>query len=391
MARLVAGLDLGTTKVCLAVGSVEDGGVRPVALEQVPARGMFKGQVVDVGLAAQAVREVIGRAEERLGRPLRRCPLVLGVGGKGVVGHNRRAIRSLSGPVRPSDVEDVLRRSRKVYLPPEQEIFQVIPQEYAVDDQRGIVHPLDMEGQQLEAQVHLLIGPTAALRSAKRCVNRAGFLVQPGGLVFGGLATAEAVLTPEERQMGIAVVDVGGGTMDLAVLHRGVPCYTSTIPLGGENLTWDLAFCLRISRQEAEETKHRFGHALPFAVEDEAVEVGKHLVSRRLCCEILWCRLRQMMERLRRELTRSGLWRLLRLNGLVITGGSSLLAGVDDLAERTLGMPVRLGYPLVEGGELDPRQATALGLLRCWERYDLGRAEGGPMRRLWMAIKEAFL
>ena len=268
----------------------------------------------------------------------------------------------------------------------------MIPQDYGVDDQWGIAHPLEMEGQHLEVQAHLLIGPTVALRSAKRCVNKAGATVQPGGLIFGGLAAAEAVLTPEERQMGIGVVDVGGGTMDLVVLHRGAPCYSLTIPLGGENLTWDLAFCLRLSRQEAEEVKRRFGHALPFAVEDEAVEVGGRLVSRRLCCEVLWSRLRQMMERLRRELIRSGLWRLLRLNGLVITGGSSLLAGVDDLAERVLGIPVRLGRPLGEEGEADPRHAAALGLLRCWERYGInGPTRGGPLRRLWRSIKEALL
>jgi len=370
--ELLVGLDIGTSKVAAVVAElVPNGSLTVVGYGAAPSEGLRRGVVVNMEATVQAIASAVKEAELRAGCEIH--SVFASAGGGQIKGFNSHGVVAIkSGEVAPSDVERVLDAARAVALPMDQDILHVLPQEFLVDGQDGIKEPVGMSGVRLEARVHIVSTPIAAAQNIIKCCQRAGLHVVD--LVFAPFAAAEAVLSPEEKELGVAVVEIGAGTTGLLAFANGAVKHTAVLAIGGNHVSSDIAAGLRTPFREAELLKRRFGAALASAVPAaEMVEVptvggrAPRELQRRMLAEIIEPRMDEIFALVQRQLIRCGLDAALT-SGVVLTGGSVVMDGVVGLAERVFNLPVRLGSPLGIDGVDDtlasPAYAAAAGLTR---------------------------
>lgn len=394
-------MDIGSSKICTLVGEADEAGVlRILGVGVVPARGIRRGVVVNIAEATDAIRASVERAERTSGYQIRRA--IVGIAGPYVASVNSKGTASvLRGErgITPADVQRAVENARVIAIPHSREILHVLPRAFTVDGQEGIRDPIGMYGFRLEAEVHIVTAEVGPLANLRRCIESAQIEVEE--FVLSPLASAEAVITEGEREMGVALVDIGAGTTDLAVFVEGSVAYTTVIPVGGQHITNDLAYGLHVPAPVAEEIKIRHGHALAAAIPaEEQITVqgfgnnGPVTFSRREMAEIIEARVQEIFQLVLGELRKSGYERLLPA-GLVLCGGTALLPGIREVAREHTGMPVRIGMPWDLGGLAEtlrsPAFATAVGLLRWGLRADAAAAyaasEGSWWARLWQAVR----
>jgi cell division protein FtsA len=367
---IVVGLDIGTSKVCAVVGEMTDRGVEVIGVGSHPSQGLRKGVVVNIESTVSSIKKAIAEAELMAGCEIH--TVFTGLSGNHIKGFNSHGIVAVKNKeVCQRDLVRVIDAAKAVAIPTDREVLQILPQDYIIDDQDGIKEPLGMSGVRLEAKVHIVTSAVTSAQNIVKCCNRASLNV--GEIVLTPLASAEAVLSGEERELGVALVDIGSGTTDIAVFYDGTVRYTAVLGLGGNHLTNDIAAGLRTPTADAERIKQRYGLARASMVSgDERVEVpsvaGKTAgtVSRQILCEIIEPRMEEIFQLVQREIARSGYESSLA-SGVVMTGGSMLLPGAVETAEQLLGMPVRLGIPVHFAGLVDvvanPVYATSVGLV----------------------------
>lgn len=367
---IIVGLDIGTTKICALVGERTDDGIEIIGIGTHPSLGLRKGVVVNIDSTVNSIRKALEDAEQMSGCEI--SSAYIGIAGSHIKGFNSHGVIAIKGEeVSLEDVEKVIEAARAVAIPLDREVIHILPQEYIVDDQGGILDPVGMNGVRLEARVHIVTGAVTAAQNLIKCANRAGLDVVD--IVLQPLASSEAVLTGEEKELGVALVDFGGGTTDLALVADGAIRHSAVLGLGGNNLTNDIAVGLRTPMHEAEKIKINYGTCLSsFVRKDETIEVPSvgdrkpRLLTRQILAEILEPRVEEIFTLIDQEIDRTKLKESL-ISGMVITGGSALLPGIVEMADQIFDMPTRIGRPrgiedLME--ELDdPRYSTAAGLV----------------------------
>jgi cell division protein FtsA len=383
---VIAGLDVGTTKICCVIAEpTPTGGLDIVGVGVGPSRGLRKGVVVNIDSTVEAVRQAVAEAEQVAGVEI--ASVVAGIAGGHIRGINSRGVVAVSGKhreVSQADVDRALEAAKAINLPPDREIIHVLPQTFVVDDQDGVKEPVGMSGVRLEVEVHLVTGANTSVQNVIRSVNRAGLAVQD--IVLEPLASSEAVISPEEKELGILLIDLGGGTTDAALFRDGAIWYTGILPLGGDHISNDIAVGLRTPTSDAEELKKRYGCALTALVrEEETVDVPSvggrkpRQLSRQILSEIIQPRVEEIFTLVARDLARAGLQDVAAA-GVVVTGGTSIMQGVPELAEQIFDLPVRRGAPWGIGGLADvvksPIYSTAVGLARYGAR---GQRSGVPI------------
>jgi cell division protein FtsA len=368
--EIIVGLDIGTTKICAIVGELTDSGIDIIGIGTHPSKGLRKGVVVNIEATVASIRRAIEEAELMAGAEI--THVYTGIAGGHIRGMNSAGIVAVKdGEVREADLQRVIDAAKAVAIPMDREVIHVLPQEFIIDDQGGIKEPLGMAGVRLEAKVHIVTGAVSSAQNIVKCANKTGLNVSD--IVLQPLASADAVLTEEEKELGVCLVDIGGGTTDIAIFSGGSIVHTAVIALGGHNLTSDIAIGLRTPAHEAERIKQKWGCALSSMVDkDETLEVpsvggrSPRVLGRQILCEILEPRVEEIFQLVHREIQKCGYADLLA-SGVVITGGSTLLAGMPELAEEVMGLPVRRGMPRGIGGLVDvvksPMYATGVGLV----------------------------
>ncbi len=367
---LIVGLDIGTYKVSAVVAEQGENGLEIVGIGTSPSRGLRKGVVVNIDATVEAIQKAVAEAELMAGCEIH--TVYTGIAGAHVRGFNSHGVVAVkNAEVSSTDVERVLDAARAVALPTDRQVVHVLPQDFVVDDQDGIKEPMGMAGVRLESKVHIITASVTSIQNVLKCCQRSGLHV--AGIVLEPLASAEAVVTAEERELGVALVDIGGGTTDIVVFDNGAVKHTAVLPIGGNHLTNDIATGLRTPFAEAEKIKQRFGCALANMVSrEETIEVpsvggrGPRVLSRQILAEIIEPRVEEIFTLVSREISRCGLEELLA-SGVVVTGGSTILEGVPELAEQVFHLPVRRGVPLQVGGLVDvvasPMYSTGVGLI----------------------------
>ena len=399
--EMIVGLDIGTSKVAAIVGEINvDGGIEVVGIGSHPATGMKKGVVVNIESTTQSIRRAIEEAELMAGCRIQ--SVYTGISGSHVKSLNSHGIVAVrSKEVTQTDVDRVIDAACAVAIPADQKVMHVLPQEFAVDDQDGIAEPVGMSGVRLEARVHMVTGSVSAAQNITKCVNRCGLEVDR--LILEQLASSYAVLTEDEKDLGVCMIDIGGGTSDIAVFHKGAIRHTAVIPIAGDQVTNDIAVALRPPTQHADEIKIKYGHSLPeMLTDDEQIEVPSvgdrpaRRLSRHTLAEVIRPRYEELFTLIARELRRSGFDEL-SAGGIVLTGGSSKMAGVCELAEEVFDTPVRLGTPQIVAGLTDvahnPIHATGVGLL-IFGQKNLPQYSGVPdsagFTAIWERMKSWF-
>jgi cell division protein FtsA len=385
--NIVAGLDVGTTKVCCVVAKQDAGPAAEVlGTGLAPSLGSKRGMVVNIDSTVQSVVEAVREAEQMSGIEV--GEVNVGIAGGHIKSMNSRGIVAISSPDREitkKDIDRCIEQAKAIALPVDREVLHVLPKEFAVDDQRGIKDPRGMVATRLEAEVHIVTGAITSAQNLVRSVNRAGLKVNR--LVLEPLASARAVLTPDEMELGVALVDMGGGTTDMAIFHEGSVRHTSVLAVGGDQVTRDLAVGLRTPRLAAEQIKQKYAVALTSLVaEDGVVEVADvggrraRMIDRSYIAEISQARLEEVITLVKREIGQSGYADLLAA-GVVLTGGCANMEGIAELAEEIFNTPTRIGLPLGVTGlsesVADPLFATGVGLIQ-YQRLTEGRFQDGP-------------
>lgn len=367
---MIVGLDIGTTKVCAVAGEVRENRIDIIGVGTHPSLGLKKGVVVNIESTVESIRQAVNEAEEMAGCEINNVCVgiagghIKGFNSPGIVGIKRREIRQ-------DDIDRVVDAARAVNISQNQEIIHVLPQEFMVDDHTGIQDPLGMTGVRLVTNVHIVTGDATSVHNLVMCCNRAGLKVDD--IVLESLASSYAVLTREEMDLGVALLDIGGGTSDLAVFSGGTIRHTFELGLGGNNLTNDLSVGLRTPLKEAENLKNQYGCALSSMIDrDQIIEVPSvgdrtpRKVSQKVLGEILEPRIEEMLILLNQQLIDSTLKDRIT-TGIVITGGTALLTNILDLAEQIFDLPVRIGYPQNVDQAPDyintPQFATGVGLV----------------------------
>ena len=372
MEEIVVGIDVGTTKVCTLVGRIEDeGSIRILGVGIEPSEGIKKGTIVDLDSAARAIARSVERAESTSGLEI--TTALVSMAGAHVSSVNSRGSVGISnGVIEENDVLRVLEQARAVAIPHDREIVHVIQRGFSVDGQDGIRSPIGMHGYRLEVEAHIITAANATVDNLRKCVDEAGVQIQQ--FVLNPLASAEVVLTDQEREMGVAVCDIGGGTTDLAIYVDGDVWHTMVLAVGGNHLTQDVAHGLRLPVAQAEEIKKKHGHAVrgevgadeyfsirPFG-EEQTVQINRQDLA-----HIIEARVEEIFRLTLQEIKRSGYDGLLPA-GMVLTGGSSALPGIKRIASEVLGVPIRTARPENLVGLVDrldsPAYSTSVGLLR---------------------------
>lgn len=371
--RSYVGLDIGTTKVAAVVAEPdENGGLKVVGVGHAPSSGLRRGVIVHLDKTVEAIRAAVGEAERMAGIPIRR--VMVGIAGEHIRSVNSRGVIAVSrggSEIGPDDVSRVVEAARAVAIPGDRDVLHVIPQEFVVDDQAGVRDPVGMSGVRLEAEVHIVTGAHTSAQNVERAVRRAGLRMEAP--VLEPLASARAVLAEDEKELGCLLLDLGGGTTDLALFYEGAVRHTAVIGLGGNNVTHDLAIGLRAPTEAAEALKIRFGCALAERVDpDEQVEVpgvggrDPKPIQRQILAAMIEPRMEEVFTIVHRE-AKKNIYGDLLAGGVVLTGGGACMDGVEELAERIFEMPVRRGMPRGVSGireaVQDPRYATAVGLI----------------------------
>ncbi|WP_298438671.1 cell division protein FtsA [Geobacter sp.] len=368
--NLIVGLDIGTTKICAIVGNVTEDGIDIVGIGTSPSRGMRKGVVINIESTVESIKKAVSEAELMAGCEIR--SVYAGIAGGHIKGFNSQGVIAIKNrEVTSEDVKRVIDAAKAIAIPMDREVIHILPQEFIIDDQDGIREPLGMSGVRLEAKVHIVTGAVASAQNIIKACNRAGLDV--ADIVLEQLASSESVLSADEKELGVALVDIGGGTTDIAIFCDGAIKHTSVLSLGGNHLTNDIAVGLRTPMAEAEKIKQKYGCCMSSLVgKEETIEVPSvggrkpRVLSRQLLTEILEPRVEEIFTLVNRELVKSGFEDLIA-SGVVITGGSTILDGMPELAEQVFNLPVRRGLPQHIGGIVDvvnsPVYATGVGLV----------------------------
>ena len=369
----VAAIDIGTTKICSAISDIEGSNFEILGVGQCPSRGLRRGMVINLSETIDSIRTSLGEAEKQAGITVNSA--WVSIGGELVRGINRRGetdVKGRHGEVSEEDIQRAVMVAKSIDIPDDYEIIHILEQGFWVNGQDGIVDPLGMSGRALGVKLHLVINASAAVQNILSAANKAGVIVD--GEVLQQLASAEAILSADEKDMGTVVADIGGGTTDVVIYSDRSVWHSETVPIGGNLITRDIAVGLRVRIDEAENIKRRFGSAIPDEVPDEEViqvqEIEgnrKRSISRRVLCQIISARCEQIFDGIAEAVNQSGLDRQL-FTGVVLTGGGAELRGMLEKARRRLGMPARLGYPVNVtplGHPLcKPAYCTMLGILR---------------------------
>ena len=368
---MIVGLDIGTSKVVAIVGEVnEEGEVEVIGLGTHPSRGLKKGVVVNIESTVQSIQRAVEEAEQMAGCQIN--AVFAGIAGSHIRSLNSHGIVAIKDrEVTQGDVDRVIDAARAVAIPADQKILHVLPQEFIIDHQEGIREPVGMAGVRLEAKVHLVTGAVSAAQNIIKCVRRCGLEVDD--IILEQVASSHAVLTADEKELGVCLVDMGGGTTDIAVFTEGAIRHTAVIPIAGDQVTNDIAVALRTPTQHAEDIKIRYACALrQLANPDETIEVPSvgerppRRLARQTLAEVVEPRYEELLSLIHAELRRSG-FEELAAAGVVLTGGSAKMEGVVELAEEVFHMPVRLGVPQYVTGLVDvirnPIHSTGVGLL----------------------------
>ncbi|MFO7766899.1 MAG: cell division protein FtsA [Pelovirga sp.] len=399
--NLIVGLDIGTTKICCIVGHMADDGLEVVGIGTSPSRGMRKGVVINIESTVAAIRKAIREAELMAGCEIK--SVFTGIAGGHIRGMNSQGVIAIKNrEVTSEDLQRVIDAAKAIAIPMDREVLHILPQEFIIDDQDGIREPLGMSGVRLEAKVHIVTGAVASAQNIIKSCNRAG--VDVADIVLEQLASSEAVLSADEKELGVALVDIGGGTADIALYSEGAIKHTSVLSIGGDHLTNDIAVGLRTPMAEAEKIKQAYGCCLTSMVgKDETIEVPSvggrepRILSRQLLAEILEPRVEEMFSLINREIIKSGYDELVA-SGVVLTGGTAILPGMPELAEQIFNLPVRRGTPIEIGGLVDvvnsPIYASGVGLVKYGsmnsqaQKFKVG--EDNMFERVSKRMKEMF-
>jgi cell division protein FtsA len=371
----VVGLDIGTTKICCIVGELIEAGPNPVidiiGIGSAPSVGLRKGVVINIDSTVESITKAIEEAELMAGVEI--TSVYTGIAGGHIKSFNSTGMVAVKDKeIKESDVQRVIDAAKAIAIPLDREVIHVMPQEYTIDGQGGIKDPIGMTGIRLEGTVHIVTGAVSSAQNIIKCANKAGLNVQE--ICLEPIASAAAVLTEDEKELGVILVDIGGGTSDLCIYKNGAIVHTGVLAVGGNHVTNDIAMGLRTPQNEAEKLKIAHGCAMAAMVRsDETIEVAgvggrkSRLVPRRLLAEIIEPRIEEMFSLIHREVLASGHAEMIS-GGVVLTGGSSLLEGMPEMAEFIFEMPVKRGVPLGMGGLRDvvnsPKFATGVGLLK---------------------------
>ena len=383
---LIVGLDVGTTKICAVIATPRaDGRLDIVGVGAAPSRGLRRGVVVNIDSTVEAIRQAVAEAEQMAGTEV--SAVYAGIAGGHIRSVNSRGVVAVSGKdreVSQTDVDRAVDAARAINVPQDREIIHVLPQTFQIDDADGVREPIGMSGVRLEVEVHVVTGAITSVQNVVRSVNRAGLTVQD--IVLEPIASAEAVLFPDEKELGVLLIDIGGGTTDLALFRDGAVWHTAILPLGGDHITNDVAVGLRTPMADAEDLKKRYGCALTALVPaEETVDVPSvggrkpRQLSRQVLSEIIQPRVEEIFTLVARDLRRAG-FADAATAGVIVTGGTSILHGVPELAESVFDQPVRRGVPTDVGGLADvvrsPVYATAVGLALYGARRQAPAATG---------------
>ena len=390
--RTYVGLDIGTTKIsCIIAETKTAGELNIVGVGNAPSEGLRRGVVVDLEKTVASIQRAVDEAERMAGVPVK--GVYAGIAGDHIRSINSRGVIAVSrkdNEIGPADVDRVVEAAKAIAIPMDREIIHVIPQEFIVDDQDGIKDPIGMSGVRLEAEVHIITGAVTSAKNICRSIQRAGLKVHD--LVLEPLASSHAVLGRDERDLGVVLLDIGGGSTDVAVFFEGSIRHTAIVPCGGANVTNDIAIGLRTPIDKAEQIKIAYGCALASLVSSsEMVGVpgvggrADREISRHVLASMIEPRMEEIFAMANREVKKNHFAELLG-GGVVLTGGTSLMAGVAELAEQVFEMPVRLGAPEVHGGlganVADPRFSTGVGLvLHAVQEEENGAVAHAPSKK----------
>lgn len=401
--NLIVGLDIGTTKVMALVGEVmDDGGIEVVGIGSHSSRGLKRGVVVNIEATVQSIQRALEEAELMAGCEIQSA--FTGIAGSHIRSLNSHGIVAIRDrEVTQTDVDRVIDAAKAVAIPSDQKILHILPQEFIIDSQEGVKEPIGMSGVRLESKVHIVSGAVSAAQNIVKCVQRCGLDVSD--IILEQLASSYTVLNEDEKELGVCIVDIGGGTTDIAVFTDGAIRHTAVIPIAGDHVTNDIAVALRTPAKNAEEIKVKQGHAIPSKVEElesEAIEVPgvaqrpPRTLSRQALAEVINARYEELFALVQEELRRSGFENLVAA-GIVLTGGASRVEGAAELAESVFNMPVRLGSPQHVSGLTDvldsPSYATGVGLLIYGQKQQQNEtvlSKGNNQNGLWARMKRWF-
>lgn len=400
--NLIVGLDIGTSKIVAIVAELQpEGGLKVIGLGQSTARGMRKGVVINIDSTVQAIQRALEEAE--LMADCKISNVFTGIAGSHIKSLNSHGmVKIKDAEVTQTDVDRVIETARAIALPSDQQILHILTQEFIIDGQEDVREPHGMSGMKLEVKVHIVTGAVAAAQNIVKCIKRCGLEVSD--LILQPLASSMAVLTEDEKELGVCLVDIGGGTTDIAVFKQGAIRHTAVVPIAGDQITNDVAVAFRTPTQSAEEIKIKHGCALRQLAEPrEVVEVpgvdGREprQLSVQTLAEVIEPRVVELYEFVLGELRRSGMEEMIA-SGIVITGGSSMMRGMVELGEEIFHMPVRLGMPRYVGGLSEvvgnPRYATGVGLVLMGkqqvERHIQGQMESNSFGRVFDKMKSWF-
>ncbi|MBA2661053.1 MAG: cell division protein FtsA [Bradymonadaceae bacterium] len=399
--EIVVGLDIGTTKIACIIGEVTPDGIDIIGIGSHPSTGLRKGVVINIDATINSIKKAVEEAELMAGCEVN--TVFAGIAGGHIQGFNSHGIVAVKDKeVKASDLARVVDAARAVAIPMDREVIHVIPQEYMIDEQEGIKEPIGMTGVRLEAKVHIVTASVTSAQNIIKCANACGLNV--ADIVLEQLASSEAVLSADERELGVAVVDIGGGTTDIAIYANGSLVHTAVLSIGGNHLTNDIAVGLRTPMAEAERIKQRYGCAMTSKVSpEETIEVPSvggrppRILSRQILSEIIEPRVEEIFAYVAREIKNAGCEDLIA-SGVVITGGTTILEFMPEIAEEVLGLPVRRGVPRGIGGLVDvvrnPKFATGVGLVQYGAKHpetNLFRVrEEGVYRKVALRMRRWF-
>jgi cell division protein FtsA len=373
----IVGLDIGTTKICCIVGEVagENGQIDIIGIGTAPSTGLRKGVVINIDSTVESISKAIEEAELMAGVEI--STVYTGIAGGHIKSFNSTGIVAVKDKeITQQDVSRVIDAAKAVAIPLDREVIHIIPQEFTIDGQEGIRDPIGMSGVRLEAKVHIVTGAVSSAQNIIKCANKSGLNVSE--ICLEPIASAEAVLSQDEKDLGVLLIDIGGGTSDIAIFKDGAIVHTGVLAIGGNHITNDIAVGLRTPQNEAEKIKIRYGCSLANLVKsDETIEVAgvggrkSRILQRKLLAEIIEPRVEEIFSLIQREVMKSGYQDLLS-GGVVITGGTTIMEGMPELAEFIFEMPVKRGLPQNIGGLRDvvnsPKFATAVGLIKYGSR-----------------------
>jgi cell division protein FtsA len=395
----IVGLDIGTKKAAAIIGEItEDKKIEIIGVGTAESRGLRKGVVVNLDATVNAIKKAQEEAELMAGVEIESA--FIGISGAHIKSFNSRGVIAVSGrnrEITQEDIKRVINQSKAVSIPPDREIIHVIPQEFIVDEQDGIKDPMGMSGIKLEVNVHIVTSALTSVQNLRTCIERAGIEIED--VFLNQIAAASSTLTPDEQELGVGLIDIGGGTTEVAIFERGSLWYTSIVPLGGDNFTNDIAVGLRTPIPEAEKIKKKFGCvASPLVDEEETIEVpavgrGRkpRVLSRQILADIIQPRAEEIFRLIDNDIKRMGYEKSLN-SGVVLTGGTAMLDGLEEVAEEIFDLPVRRGDPTGVGGLVDrvntPDYATTVGLiLYGYKQLEEKGITKDRKKGLWIRVK----